>query len=250
MNYLPIFFYNRVKNVGDQVNHFLIEKITDTPLLFSDQKSNHILGVGSILNSANENSYIWGSGFMFDKSSNDNIDIDKILVLRGKKTYEALFENKLKIDVPLGDPAYLLPDFMNNLNNHKKKYKYGFIPHYVDFFNPILMDFIYKNDDSIKIDVALPANTFLNLISECEFILSSSLHGLIFAESLRVPNYWVEFSNFIAGDRFKFKDWYSICNNKISRPFLLKTKKSFQDLKYLTHHSCFLAEPNISKKEI
>ena len=46
-------------------------------------------------------------------------------------------------------------------------------------------------------------------IAECRFILSSSLHGLIIADSMGIPNLHVEFGDRLLGDGYKFDDYYS-----------------------------------------
>jgi hypothetical protein len=49
----------------------------------------------------------------------------------------------------------------------------------------------------------------LKSIDECECILSSSLHGIIFADSLSMPNCWVSLSEFKPAKKYKFNDYYS-----------------------------------------
>jgi hypothetical protein len=51
---------------------------------------------------------------------------------------------------------------------------------------------------------------FLENLAGCESVASSSLHGLIFAEALQVPNVWIELSDKVLGGGFKFRDWFSV----------------------------------------
>jgi hypothetical protein len=46
-------------------------------------------------------------------------------------------------------------------------------------------------------------------ISECKLILSQSLHGLIVADALGIPNVWIEPSSKMIGGEFKFHDYFS-----------------------------------------
>jgi pyruvyltransferase len=46
-------------------------------------------------------------------------------------------------------------------------------------------------------------------ITSCEFILSSSLHGLVVADSYGIPNQWVEPAAEDIHNTFKFYDYYS-----------------------------------------
>ena len=49
----------------------------------------------------------------------------------------------------------------------------------------------------------------MKIISECECIISSSLHGLIIADSFLIPNQMVHLTDKLYGDGFKFDDYYS-----------------------------------------
>jgi len=51
------------------------------------------------------------------------------------------------------------------------------------------------------------ASEICELISACDVIVSSSLHGLIVADAYVVPSRWVAPENSIKGDGFKFRDY-------------------------------------------
>ena len=46
-------------------------------------------------------------------------------------------------------------------------------------------------------------------ISKCEFVVSSSLHGLVFSDALGIPNLHLKVTDKLGGDGFKFNDYYS-----------------------------------------
>ena len=54
-------------------------------------------------------------------------------------------------------------------------------------------------------------------INSCKFILSSSLHGLIFADSYNIPNHKIIISDKIIGGDYKYKDYYSIFDMDIPK---------------------------------
>ena len=61
--------------------------------------------------------------------------------------------------------------------------------------------------DSAAISVSIDAMETLRAIGECEMIASSSLHGLIVADALGIPNWRVSFARELKGGDFKFRDY-------------------------------------------
>ena len=49
----------------------------------------------------------------------------------------------------------------------------------------------------------------LEEIASCEYVLSSSLHGLIVSDSFGIPNQRLVVSEKLVGDGYKFNDYYS-----------------------------------------
>ena len=66
-----------------------------------------------------------------------------------------------------------------------------------------------REDGVLDISVHLPPKDFLEKMAGCETILSTSLHGLIFAEALGLPNLWIKGYGQAVVDDFKFNDWFS-----------------------------------------
>ena len=132
----------------------------------------------------------------------------KILALRGKHTQKQV-ENilKRKINVTLADGG-LLASKLLDLSKIEKKYKVGIIPHYVDFKFDLSKNVGLENYRVI--DVTKNPMFVLSEIAQCEVILSSSLHGLIIADSFNIPNKWVKMSDNLFGGDYKFRDYYSI----------------------------------------
>ena len=59
------------------------------------------------------------------------------------------------------------------------------------------------------LDVSAPVETFLAGLQRCETVLSSSLHGIVFAHAYGRRALWIELSSRVHGDGFKFFDYYA-----------------------------------------
>ncbi len=206
--FLHMYWFKARMNFGDVINIYLVKQLsTKTPIWVNIKywPKTHFLVIGSVLESMNSNSIIWGSGFI---SSNTEIKAKpkRIFAVRGPKTRRRFLENGIDCPEVYGDPALLLPIFY--FPKIQKKYKIGLIPHYVDknhkFLNTISHD---PNIKIIDIEQENPLD-FINDILECETIVSSSLHGLIVSDAYSIPSIWVKFSEGVKGDNFKFFDYF------------------------------------------
>lgn len=208
---IPVNYYTRHNNWGDQLNKYLIEKITKKKVVKNNfKKLPHILAIGSVLSSASTKSIVWGSGFISKDAQLKTNNID-IRAVRGVLTRDRL-RNEFDINCPdvLGDPAVLLP-FYYDAKHITKKYKIGIIPHYKDKALPAVQSLLHNG--CVLVDIQDDIEPFIDRMNECEFIISSSLHGLIAADTYGIPNLWVAFSDKVIGGEYKFCDYYSTTDN-------------------------------------
>jgi len=208
-------------NLGDDLNFYILNKIT-AKKIFSAQhlliKTENILFIGSILQKyITPKSIVWGAGTI----SGNQIPERKpkeIRAVRGPLTRNWLLKNGIKCPRVYGDPGLLLPLVYRSTSN--KKYKYGVIPHYVDW-NLENIQYLIKildgNYTLINMFDYPSVELLVDSINQCEFIISSSLHGLIISDAYRIPNIWVEFSNNVAGDGFKFQDYFHSVNRIVDK---------------------------------
>lgn len=226
--YIPLVYFSEINNVGDLISPYLVERISGKKVRrVKTSVFPRLLGVGSILSSASYNSYVWGSGSINGQLPNRGLDPKKILAVRGKLTL-ALLESKYKIagNLPMGDPALLMPVFFKPSSTIK--FRVGIVPHYVDADQANCLLNRYQSEITI-IDVRQDPETFVSKISECEFILSSSLHGLILSDAYGIPNRWMRFSDSIVGGFWKFLDYYSITDNVSPSPLQISQRTDIFD---------------------
>lgn len=107
--------------------------------------------------------------------------------------------------VALGDPGLLASRFYQPKNKHTKKY--CLICHKLDYER--LHELFGKQIDVISMATNDITGIF-EIINKYEFVLSTSLHGIIFAHSFGIPAAHVELNNVGSKENFKFKDYYSV----------------------------------------
>lgn len=185
-------------NFGDQMTLYLLEHLADLTVLRASIQTAELIGVGSVLDivlsHANRPDLtIFGSGFI--EKGPEAAPRFKVLAVRG-----ALTRARLNIDAPLGDPGLL---FGKIIPPQKKRWRLGVVPHYADNLKrgdlPKGVRFINVRQNPIKVSLDIAA---------CDFIVSSSLHGLVVADALGIPNVRLSFQGLVGGD-YKFRDYYS-----------------------------------------
>lgn len=130
-----------------------------------------------------------------------------IHALRGEKTRKRLSDILEKnISCVLADPGILAPMIVEPC---EKRYHVGIVPHHWDVDEEVFEEMLNHYLNSKFIDVHDEPEKVLKEISQCEYIISTSLHGLIVADSYRIPNCWCEISDRVEGEGFKFHDYFS-----------------------------------------
>lgn len=200
-------------NFGDELTPYIIERLFGLPTTWAEPKDCDIAGAGSIIEvlqqlSGDHKLWVWGSGFIKPGTANENKNLC-FAAVRGKLSLDRI-ENK---SAALGDPGLLASLAFKGIKARDKLYKVGIIPHYVDVETPYLAN-IESHQGYKVINPLDPVETVIQSITECELIVSSSLHGLIVSDSFSIPNYWIPFSDSLTGGDYKFQDYYSVFNEK------------------------------------
>ncbi len=235
---MKVYWY-KSKNFGDALNPYLIEKITGK----KPKHSSHIATyfglqenyavIGSIFSALGPRTTVWGSGVI---GLNRKIrKPKKILAVRGPLSRQALLQKGIDCPAIYGDPALLLPKYYKPKS--KKRYELGIIPHYVDY-NKVKKEI---KDQRIKIiNIKQATEKVIEDIFSCKKTISSSLHGLIVSHAYQIPSIWVEFSDNVIGNGFKFRDYlqsvkldeYKPENFRNKIPNFEKLTKLFENKKF------------------
>lgn len=225
-NAISAFWYNYY-NAGDQLTPLLLRHYGYSPFCVQPAEAT-IVAVGSFLEElpANYSGIILGSGFI-KESSRRSFPNARVLAVRGTLTRDRLGPGC--DGVVLGDPGLLVSKMLPQRG--PKKFSLGLIPHYVDRHNPVLIELLRKYSSEIKVIDVLKGNPLrvARQIDECEHIISSSLHGLIMADALGIPNAWF-YSPGIIGGRFKYDDYYSAMGLEEQRMHLISGSETLREM--------------------
>lgn len=248
-------YYAKVPNMGDLLNVMIIEQLFGYKVKRHTFLTGELSAIGSGLEqfTLRDNPIlacaervagvvfptvtIWGTGFVRYKNQDTSFYRKniKFAAVRGelsKVRVEKILGKELNI--PTGDAgilaSYLLKETI------MKRYNVGIIAHYKEQDEPVFQKLVEFYPKSLFIDVRHTPDTVIRQIASCECIISSSLHGLIIADSLRIPNIHIKVSDKLLGDGFKFDDYYSAYNlkhlvinlNKENMPTLEWVKDNYQ----------------------
>jgi len=227
---LAVFWYSGI-NFGDALNPYFISKITGKKCQLvvnpEDTEILHYIVIGSSVDRATNKSIIWGAGYISEDRKFKSKPY-KVCAVRGPKTRDRLIEEGVDCPEIYGDPALLLPRIYKP--RIKKRYKLGIIPHYIDKKNPLLKKF-QENEDVKIIDIT-KCNPYkvVNDILECDNIASSSLHGIIIADAYQIPSRWIEFSDKVIGNGFKFYDYFLSVHKEPTPPLRMTENVTFNHI--------------------
>jgi len=176
------------------------------------EKKANILIFGNHLESADNNSIICGSGFRSIKSKVSRAP-QKILLLRGPYTRELLKKQFISTSSKCGDPGVLFSTiFPTNLkkgfSKKNKNFKLGIVIHENERKNPKI-NFFKKFHEGKIISLSLSPEKFSEQLQKCEFVISTSIEGIIFAHSYKIPTTWIELKEDYQGKSFEFYDYFA-----------------------------------------
>lgn len=213
--------YSKGKNLGDELSPIIYEWMLQQKGIDKNaktRKTHRLLAVGSIVGAETCDCTIWGSGIQMISGIEKLLETRKyrkmdVRAVRGPLTLQAIWYAQFHDTKPhyipaYGDPAILMP-LIYPSHNKKKIYDVSVILHFSARGNDT-----WINNDLHYIDI-LTKNykLFIDEIRYSKKIISSSLHGIILAESYGVPAIFLNTGgHFVEGALTKFYDWYYSTN--------------------------------------
>ncbi len=181
------------RNFGDALTRELFAH-AGRDLTWAPPEEAELFGIGSLAEAipAGFTGTVFGSGKMFASSTLD-LSSARVLALRGPLT---AYGSGAAACGLLADPGLLVWDLPYGRIASVDQRGIGWLPHYVD----------ERRHDGYRIDVLSGVQNVIDEVARCERLVTSSLHGLVLADALRIPSMWDPHPD-VMGDGFKFADY-------------------------------------------
>jgi pyruvyltransferase len=166
----------------------------------------NLLVVGSLMLWCDRDTVVCGAGMIAPQFGPREAP-RKIIAVRGPRTRAELLSLGVPTPARYGDPGVLAAEFATP--GVKQTHAYGVLLHHVDqrWSRHFGRGWLRGRRDTLFIDVRQDPLAVIDAIQQCGVILSSSLHGLIFAHALGKKAMWVKCGPLV-GDTFKFYDYF------------------------------------------
>ena len=189
------------------------------------QNENGVFLIGSVIQYISNNNIVMGSGLKDPKSlTTGQLSDNQFIYVRGKGT---LNTNKLPNTTLLFEPGLLLRKYIKN--EPERFHSFVFLPHYdqesrlkkhvtldIDFMRFPYDEYqmiLHKNSQvSMKNKIMETFEQKLSKMMKHDLIVSSSLHGLVFAVALNKPIIWFTIIGVKTEPMFKYHDFFSLFN--------------------------------------
>ena len=208
-------------NYGDALSPLIVSRVTGREVAYAHPLYADMLGIGSILEHAVRlwvrpligritPLLVWGTGTLTPARVHSGFM--NFLAVRGPQTRDLLALDK---NIALGDPGLLAPMLLET--EPCPRFSLGIIPHWKERNCEELHELASRLPHCRIIDPTNPdVLSTTKLIASCETILSSSLHGLIVADSFGIPNARFRCLKVRDTNNWKYLDYFASVGRRAS----------------------------------
>lgn len=182
-----LFQKSRVNNFGDLLGPVIVREVVKRSGRPTRQPNTHpehrLFSIGSVLHFAADSDTVWGTGvngkIAPDRHSFNELDIRAV---RGPLTREFLRQKGIASPKIFGDPGLLINDLWGRdfFYVDSKRSNVLVVPNLNDFPSHDPSDIRVLNPQS-------PLEECIQRIASSDFVVGSSLHGIIIAEAFGIP---------------------------------------------------------------
>ncbi|MGB3764481.1 MAG: polysaccharide pyruvyl transferase family protein [Ornithinimicrobium sp.] len=197
-------------NFGDQANQAVFTHLLERPVDWSRPGSADFFGIGSVLDvyaRTGADGLILGSGLRSpDSDVARSIRTARVSWVRGHRTQELLSSDR----PALGDPGLLVSALVTTRSPPSTVATV--LPHFSEFGSRTSLARMQRLQAD-GVDLVTPNQSVASIaaaIASCRVLLTSSLHGIVFADALGVPVIPVRLDEQLREPTFKFSDYSSV----------------------------------------
>jgi hypothetical protein len=199
---------HRVDNFGDGLNVPLLNHFAHIDAQWASPREADLVCTGSILHSLDSpfRGTVAGAGELYEDTRID-LRFADVRGLRGPLSASQAILRPSQSDYVLGDPGLLASELVEA---NRDRYRIGVVPHVTDRQLWDIEREKLKQWDPILIDPTLPPLDVVSRIGSCNKVVSSSLHGLVVADSFGIPRRAERFPAMAGpheGGDWKFRDY-------------------------------------------
>lgn len=188
-NKVNLDYWDESNNLGDTLSPVVVEYMLSQKGLTLEKpvsRRKHLYAIGSIITAGIQDATVWGSGVLnaslLYRVAHRKLNIRAV---RGPVTRAMLMDYGFHMPEIYGDPAILMPEiFMPR--NVKKTHKFGLIIHKDYDIDKAVGDASILKDIKQIVICTDDYEKFVEELMSVDIIISSSLHGIILAESYGV----------------------------------------------------------------
>jgi len=198
-------------NFGDALTPWLFERYGRIAV-HTDPRAARLAGVGSILEQLTPDfsGTVWGSGLLYGEPY--DLPHARYAAVRGHLTRSV---QGIVHPVALGDPGLLVS---RHVSQPPQQWALGLVPHGMHLEHPDVQRFAARHPTEVRlIDAGGSVDSVVRQIASCAVVASSSLHGLVVADSFGIPASWFSLEPELWGGSFKFQDYESVVTPGRSR---------------------------------
>lgn len=223
---LKLYWWNHKPNFGDRLSANIVAHVSGRPVEWASPGKAELFSLGSIFDHVRQGwksdaepankPWIWGTGVMAPMRT-DFLRNVNIAAVRGPLSV-ALLDLP---EVAQGDPGMLAADTLGT--RPERDDRIGLVLHLSQRLSPALAERIKADGRFRLIDVRHRDHmAVVAAIGSCRHVISSSLHGLIVADSFGVPNTWLDAAGIHKCAALKFHDYAISVGRVLGRPIQLE----------------------------
>lgn len=198
-----LYYWDERENLGDYLSYVVCDHLVRSKGFSGKAAKDSVLyAIGSIIGFIRQDAVVWGSGILSPDwayrlyAKHSRMDIRAV---RGPNTAAVLRSIGKHVPQIYGDPAILMP-YVYQPENAEIEYDVCFIPHFSDQTE------IPDHPGICRIEIQTrDYRSVIDTIVRSKCVISSSLHGVILAETYGIPAVLLlhDYQNI-----FKYEDWY------------------------------------------